>query len=178
MQIGRLATAAHQALGPSAQLRTGPHCKNCYPCFACPAALEAGLGLYEAAALPIPRELPPDALGVQLRIVERAIEQLESLQKSYAAQIEAYCRAGKIVPGWGMVPTSGREKWTRGYGEIVALGDIVGVDLRAQKTLTPNQARKAGLDEETIKAYSTRPSGLALSRIDTDRFKRAFARKE
>lgn len=178
LSIGKIATAAAQSLGPAAQFQTGPHCKNCYPRFACPAALEAGMGLYEVATQPIPQELPPDQMGAQLRIIERAVEQLGSLQKSYAAQIEAFCRAGKVVPGWGLTPVSGREKWVRPYNEIVALGELFGVDLRARKTLTPNQARKAGLDEGAVKTYSERPSGLALSQIDTNRFKRAFARKD
>ena len=70
---------AHIALSNDSIIRSGKHCRFCSARHACPAALQAGMTLYETAIKPVPIELSPQALGVQLLIIQRAIKQLEYL---------------------------------------------------------------------------------------------------
>lgn len=73
-------------------------------------------------------------------------------------------RAGRAVPGYGMEPGQAREGWIAPLPEVTSLGDVLGVELRAEaKLLTPTQARAAlkrrALDPTTLDAYAHRPQG-------------------
>jgi hypothetical protein len=97
--FNQLEMKAAEALSSTAITRSGSHCKHCSARHACPTALQAGVQLYEVAGQPLPVELPPDALGVQLAIVNRAIKQLEFIQSGLNAQVTSMIKTGNIVPG-------------------------------------------------------------------------------
>jgi hypothetical protein len=85
-------------------------------------------------------------------------------------------RAGRRVPGFGLVSGQAREQWTKDAAEVIALGEAFGVNLRKNALITPKQARDAGVDAETVKAYSTRPAGaLKLEQIDDATLRRTFS---
>lgn len=165
--FNQLQTAAEKALGPNAQFRSGPHCRDCPGRHACPAALEGGLLLYEAATTPQPQELTPAALGLQLRIVQRALKQLEYLQAGYEAQVEALERTGTAVPGFKTEQNYGRESWTKPLEEVISLGNLLGVDLSMPAAVTPKEARKLGIDAEVIRQYAGRKPGAVKIVPDT-----------
>ena len=171
-----LSNNAAIALGPNAPTRSGEHCKHCTARHACTAALTAGIQLFEAAAMPTPVELSAEALGVQLAIVKRARKQLEYLETGYEEQAKGMIRSGKSVAGWSLEPSYGREKWAKPTGEVLALGDLIGVDLRKPaQAITPKQAKDKGIDEAVISAYSERPSaGLKLTPADNKKAKKVF----
>lgn len=158
---------AAKALGVNAELHTGTHCRYCQARHACPAALAAGLSLWEVSAAPLPVELPPEALGLQLKIINRAVAQLKGLQTGYQEQIKALLKTGSPIPGWDTEPSFGRKAWAKPITEVVAMGDMMGHDLRKDGALTPNQAGKLGIDPSIITAYSSIPnSGQKL--VETD----------
>lgn len=162
-QINILASNAVKALGPDAELKTGSHCRFCYPRFACPVALKAGLGLYEMAAAPVPVDLKPEDLGLLLSIVTRAMEQMKSLKSAYSEQVKALQKGGTVVPGWALEPSKGNLTWIKPPGEVFKLGELFEKDLRQKKPITPLQAIKLGIDEAVIKPYIDRKdNGLAL----------------
>lgn len=166
---------AHKALGPNAETRSGPHCKHCSARHACPAALQAGVKLYEVAAQPAPVELSAEALAVQLAIVQRAKKQLEYLESGYEEQVKGLTRHGKGVPGYRVEEGVGRERWAKPVEEVIALGDMLGHDLRDPKAITPNAARKLGIDEAVIMAYSEKPrTGLKVVPDNGNKAKRIF----
>lgn len=171
-----LRTNAAIALSDKAQFHTGSHCKDCNGRHACPAALQAGLQLYEVATQPIAQELPVDALGLQLSIVQRALKQLEYIESGLSEQIEHMIRSGKFVPGWAMQPKHGREKWNKPVAEVLTMGQMMGHDLRKpDDAITPNQARKLGIDDAVISAYTIKPSSVKLVRDDGTKAKRIFS---
>lgn len=167
---------AHEALGPNSINRSGPHCRYCQARHVCDTANQAGLQLYELTGKPIPLELPPDALGLQLTIVKRAIKQLEYLESGLGEQVKGLIRNGKNVPGWMVEMGLGRETWSRPIPEIITLGNIMKVDLRKpDQAMTPKQARKAGIDDAVITAYSETPkTGLKLVPDNGSKAKRMF----
>ena len=65
-----------------------------------------------------------------------------------------------------MTPKSGNEQWTVSIAEVLAVGESMGVDLSKPGILTPNQARKAGLDKEVVAQLATRNSSMVLTKQD------------
>jgi len=161
--FNQLHAAAHEAMGVNAVCRTGSHCRDCTARYDCTPAIHAGLGLYELAMKPTPMELTPQALGLQLAIVSRGRKQLEYLESALEEQVKGLIKTGKPVPGWEAEPSFGRETWAKPIDEVIALGKLLGKDLRKDGAKTPNQARTLGIDDAVISAYSETPrTGLKL----------------
>jgi len=173
--VNTLAINARTALGPDATLHTGSHCRYCQARHACPEALKAGIGMYEMSAAPVPVDLSPEALGVQLSIITRAAEQIKALQSGYEEQVKALQKSGVVIPGWGLESTYGNKTWSRPVGEVFALGELFGKDLRQKKAITPNQAVKLGIDEAVITAYSgCKRTGVKLIQDTGNKAKQIF----
>lgn len=174
--INTLSANAHKALGPDAEFHTGNHCKHCPGRHACEPALKAGLGMYELTAKPVPVELSAEALGVQLAIVKRARKQLEYLESGFEEQVKGIIRSGALVSGWAVEQGFGRETWGKPIAEVIALGDMLDFDLRKPvDAITPNQAKKLGVDEAVITAYSTKPrTGLKIVSDNGNKAKQVF----
>lgn len=174
-EINTLANNAAESLGPNATCRSGSHCKHCPARHACEAALTGGVRLYEAAASPVPVELDPNALAVQFAIVQRARKQLEYLESGYEEQIKGLMRAGHSLPGYRVEEGVGRERWVTPNAEVIALGDMLGHDLRRGDVITPNQARKLGIDDAVIMAYCEKPrTGLKVVPDNGTKAKQVF----
>jgi len=175
--VNTLEANAALALSGNGQCHSGPYCKNCSARHACDAALRGGVGLYEAAAAPLPLEVSAQALGFQLLIVRRALKQLEGLETAYTAQVEGLIRSGSNVPLWDAEPRYGRENWDKPPAEVIAMGEMMGHDLRKPNVvITPKQAVALGIDSTIIKAYSSTPrNGVKVVPQDTNRAKRAFS---
>ena len=173
-----LRRGAAAGLGSNPPTRSGPHCKHCPGRHACSAALEGGLSLYEAARTWLPAELSPEALGLQLAIVKRARKQLEYLESGYESQVDALVRSGVQVPGWMTEPKFGREKWNKPVEEVLQLGDILKHDLRKpQQAITPNAARKLGVDESVITEYAIKPrDGTAVVPDNGNKARQVFSK--
>lgn len=178
-RINTLSNNAHKALGDNPTTKTGEHCRYCEALHACPVALKAGIQLYELAGKPLPVELNPQGLGLQLSIVQRARKQLEYLESAYEEQIKSLIRGGANVPGWSLETKLGRAKWDRSIAEVAQMGDMMGKNLyRPLELITPAQAIKRGLDKTLVDTYSKRDSGFKLSASSTDKAKQIFGEKK
>jgi len=172
-----LHASAHEALSPGAKTRSGSHCKHCTARHACEAALTGGMGLYEAAARPVPMNLDALSLGVQQNIVTRAIKQLEYLKSGYEAEIEARVRNGEPVPYWRTEQGVGRETWSRPADQVIRLGSMLGHDLRRPDPITPKQAIALGIDAEVISGYSHKPrTGIKVVSDNGNHAKQVFSK--
>lgn len=171
-------TNAAEAFSDNAECRTGSHCRNCPARIGCPAALQACAQLFEAAAAPVPARLTPEQLGQQLRLAKEAADRLKKLADGYESAVEATIRGGQNVPGWMPRPKFGRETWKVPQADVIAVGDLLGTDLRGEvKAKTPAQARKLGIDETVIKAYAEKPDrGIAIVEDDGQLAKRIFSK--
>lgn len=156
--INTLFVNAGISLSDNAIIRSGPHCRHCNARHGCPAAIQAGLRLYEVSMRPVPIELSNDALGVQLAIVKRAIKQLEFLESGFEEQVKSKVRSGSNILGWLVEQGFGREKWNKPIAEVLSMGNMMGFDLKKpDEAITPVQARKLGIDESITKEYSIVP---------------------
>lgn len=155
---------AAESLGSNATIRSGSHCRHCSARHACPAALQAGIRMYEVAMQPVPVDLSPEALGVQLTIVKRALKQLDCLVSGFEEQAKSLIRSGSNINGWMVEQGVGREKWNKPVAEVIAMGNIFEKNLKKpDEAITPKQAVKLGIDAAVIKEYSITPNtGLKI----------------
>lgn len=167
---------AAEALGPNAKCRSGAHCRHCTARANCEAALTMGMRMYEVVTKPIPLEMSPLAAGVQLSMIKRARKQLEYLESGFEEQIKGKIRNGTSIPNWLTEQGTGRERWAKPVAEVIALGTVYGKDLKKpDEVITPNQARKKGMDADVVKSYSEKPkTGMILVEDNGDKAKRLF----
>lgn len=168
-------TRAIEAQG-SPIARSGTHCKYCPGRHACPAAVTAGVDLYEAATSAAPLDMSAAEMGLQMGLLSRAHEQLEHLITAYEEQIKSQLYAGAKIDGWALEEKAGRESWAVSDDQVKALGELFNVDICPPKPLTPKQAIKKGIDTRVINAYTTQTSsGHKLKAVNSNFAKRIFS---
>ena len=74
--VNLASNAAHEALGDNPEAHTGPECLNCAARHACTLYQSTAYMAIDLAGAPQPLELPPDALGLELRLLTQAAERL------------------------------------------------------------------------------------------------------
>lgn len=174
--IDRLKEAALEAAEPDAPMRTGSHCDYCPARHACPALRKVGVASVERSLRGLPSELSPENAGLALRTLRAARERLEALETGLEAQVQAEILKGDTSTGWELVQGYGREKWTQPVSEVVAMGAMFGKSLsKPAEVITPAQARKLGIDDAVISAYSEKPKGqMKLRPLDDKNIRKIF----
>lgn len=159
--INRLTHAAALATGPDPQCVSGDHCTYCSGRHACIAAQRSAYAAMEYGCAAVPQELSPEALSLELRLLQRASDAISLRLKGLEARAMGLIQTGTVVPGWAVDRGRGRKAWKKPVAEVIALGELFGVDLR--DAITPAQALKMGLDDTLIKAYTEIPeTGIRL----------------
>ena len=179
--INRLAMAAEDATSADPGCSPAPAaCKHCLARHACTAlqrtAYMASDLAYKAESL----DMTPQHLGLELRMLYRARDLLNARISGQEAQAVSHITVGKRqVPWWAMEATSGRRGWIRPAAEVIALGNLMGVNLaKDPDVITPTQARKAGLLDSLVDAYSHVPPGTAkLVPDDGAKARRVFTKE-
>lgn len=175
-EIARIRAAAIAAKTPDAPTLTGDHCRDCSAIHACEANRRVGGYAMDLAGRSTPDVLPPAALGLELRNLDRALKRLEARRDGLATVALDAINRGQNVPYFARGFGKGRERWATPLPEVFAMGDMLGVDLRKPAAMTPNQARDAGVDAAVIQAYSETPTGAAkLVPVDDNRAAKAFS---
>jgi len=174
--INTLHVNAGISLSTNSTIQTGSHCRHCNARHGCPAAIQAGLRLYEVSMRPVPVELSNDAIGVQLAIIKRAKKQLEFLESGFEEQVKSKIRSGENIRGWLVEQGFGREKWAKPIAEVLSMGNMMGYDLKKpDEAITPNQARKLGIDAGITKEYSITPkTGMKIVSDNGDKARQIF----
>jgi len=159
---------------------TGGSCRYCNARHACTTLQRSAYKIVDHTMSAMPHEMPPEAVGYELSILDAAEARLKARKAGLEAQAMGMIRSGKIVPGRAIEHSSGREKWKVSVPEVAALGELFGVSLvNAPEAVTPTQARsklKGLLDEAVIATMTERPRGEPkLVAEDTNAARRAFA---
>ena len=171
-----LDNAAARTQQPNPPASVGTHCKHCPGRHACLAAQRNALAAVDYAGDATPVELPPDALGHELRTLDRAAAILEARRTGLQAQALALVLAGTRVPFYAAERGGARERWTRPPAEVIAMASAMGVEgVGRTDVVTPAQARKLGLTAELVAAFSETPTGaVRLAPDDGSKARRAF----
>jgi len=173
--LPRLRQSAAEATAPGAQMRTGEHCRDCSARHACGALQKAGAIAMDVSQYAQPVDLPAHAVGLELRQIDDAIKRLEARRTGLEEQALGIIRSGHHVPFFRAEHTVGREAWNVPPAQVVALGNLFGVSLAKEATLTPAQARKAGMPDAALDGLTEQPRGaVRLKRADDDAAKLAF----
>jgi len=166
-QWNRLEMAADDAT--SAQPTCSPDpvaCKHCRARHACEGLQRAAYSAADKGSQRGALDLPPHALGLELRTLKRDAALLDARISGLEAEADARIKAGQRVPFWTRESELGRLSWTRPAPEVLALGQMMGVDLaQPVEPITPTQAktklRAAKLPDTLIDAYANRPTSAA-----------------
>lgn len=155
--INNLRMGAQEAMGEGVA-RPGSHCINCDARHACEAlrrSTQTAMHMtYEAEA----HDLDGAALGLELSYLQRAADLMQYRITGLQAEVEARAARGEVVPGWSVAPAYGRKTW-KNPEMIIQIGDLEGVDLRAEpKPVNLGEAKKRGLKQETIDKLTHSPS--------------------
>ena len=142
-----LLEAAERTLDPNAPLVPGAWCRFCPAAGICPALREQALATaqveFAAAPLPsppTPASLPAEEVGRLLVAAELAELWIRALRAHAHAELEA----GRIIPGWRLVPKRPTRRWRdeeQTVVELHALG-LPEDELIARKLKSPAQVEK------------------------------------
>ena len=155
-EFNKLASAAAEKIGGEGKCVPGPYCSECSAIYNCSAAFGSGIALYEAATQPSIADMEPTELSRRYGLILRAQERIKALANSYGSHIEAILHKGTVVPGYLLEDSFGNLDWSVPMAEVIALGELLGKNLKKDGVITPTQAKALGIDEATIAAYSTR----------------------
>lgn len=157
--INILAMAANAALSPNPVATTNSECRDCPGRHACPALQKAAYADAEFSAQSSPVELSPEAASLELKMLERALERLQSRVEGMQEVVATYIRGGESVPWHRGEQGFGRQAWALPPEQVIAMGQLMNIDLSKVGVKTPKQAIKAGIDESVIKSYTVTPLG-------------------
>lgn len=155
----QLQLAAQASIAPSIVATTNSHCDNCPGRHACPTLQQAAYSDAEYASERQPFDLSPRAAALELRMLERAYERLGARVDGLRELTLANLKKGSHIPYYRIEQGKGRQQWNVPTEQVIAIGQMFGKDLSKPGVLTPAQAKKAGVDESVIRAYSSVPSG-------------------
>lgn len=173
-----LRAAAEAAwLRVDAKCTPNPECANCSARHVCEALQQTGFEGMDFAAGSTPLELSNDALGTELTLLYHYLDRLDARKTGLEEMAMAAIKAGNVVPGFALNSTTGRLGWTKPVEEVIALGQMMGVEVSKPGVITPTQAIKAGLPDTLVAQYSGRPPGsLKLVVADDRKARRIFGR--
>lgn len=160
--FNRLQTAAAAALDPAAPCRISTECKHCNARHACEALQRAALDAVDISTRSSPVEMPPEALGLELRTLQRARALIDARISGMEETALATVRRGVAVPGFKIEHGKGRKRWNRPVVEVVTMAKLMNVDVtKTLEAITPAQAIKAGLSADLVNMFSETPTGAA-----------------
>ena len=153
-----------------------PGCYDCPGRHVCVAYQNAALQAMEIAYTGDPYELPPAALGAELRLLKDAEKKLAGRISGLETQADSMLRRGKTIPGWVLKPSFAREGYVEdGERRLLAIAHLIGADIaKPARAITPKQAR-AKMPSVLVDAFAHKPStGLRLTKQDPLEAKKAF----
>lgn len=142
-----------------AQCTPNDECGHCDGRRACEALQQSGFKGMDCASSSTPLELSNAALGTELTLINHYLARLEARKTGLEEMAAAQIKLGGVVPGFALDSTVGRLGWTKPINEVIALGQMMGVEVSKPGVITPTQAIKAGLPDTVVAQYSGRPPG-------------------
>jgi len=152
--------AASEAMGPKdPDAKVGPECRDCKARHACTTLQASSYSIVQLARKGTVHSMLPGALGRELATLTEAQTILNARISGLEDEVTATIKSGGNVPGWMVQQGQGRQKWNKPLEEVVALGQMMGVDISKSAAITPKQAIEAGIPEVVVASYSDSPPG-------------------
>ena len=168
----QLATSNNPTCNPS------PQCNHCSARHLCPALQATALAAVNVSRSAVLHNLSPAQVSSELRVLEHAQEVLKARISGLSAEALAMLSRGERLPHYYAERGRGRERWNISEKEVIALGEIMGVELSKSTTITPKQAialKSPLLPAERVRQLSVTPVGeLKLMPMDTRKTDKIF----
>jgi hypothetical protein len=140
--------------------RPSPECTYCTARHACEALQRSALSAVDLSQCAIVHDLNALATGSELRVLEHAAMLLDARITGLREQALAMIARGEVVSWYTAEPTTGRQRWIKPDGEVVAMGVLMGFDLsQPAKPITPKQAISAGMNKMLVESLSETQHG-------------------
>lgn len=159
--LQQLREAATEALGPNPRTLVGPECRDCRGRHQCEALHRAADSIADYAGTTLPVNLPPNALGVELRALQRAQDLLKSRITGLEEQAKASIKRGERVSFYSLKQGETNLKWKVPASTAIAAAAALGVKIEKDEpaVMTPTQAKKLGMNEDVVNAMAGRDPG-------------------
>lgn len=175
--VNKLHGAAEATTIPEPRAKPGPHCKYCPGRHACEALERAGMSIVQGTYAGNRVDVPLAAQARELAYALDARDTLNALISGRETVLQMALHQGQRVPGFALVRGEGREKWTAPPERVIAMGQMMGVNLSKPDAITPRQAREKGMPVDMVAAVSERPPGaLKLTRVSSERLAETFGK--
>lgn len=158
--------AAEAATRPEPVATVNPGCDYCPGRHACTTLQRSAQRAADQSGHFSPVELPPLALGNELRMLKRAAAALDARITGLEQQAISLWHKGQIVPHTMIERGAGRRVWGKTHAEVAALGSMFGKDLTKPGLVTPAQAEKLGIPSEVVKPFTITPGGSVKLVLD------------
>lgn len=146
-------------------LKTGDGCKHCPARHACPTLQTAAYDITTWVGEFMTSHQNGEQLGRELTLFETSLTLLQARVDGLRQQAEILFRNGVNVVGWQLESSAGRERWTVSDNVVIELGKLGGLDLTKPALITPRQAVKMGLPDDIVSRYTTRETGVKLTKF-------------
>lgn len=159
----------------------GPWCLDCSARAHCNTLQQQGYAGIDYVQSLQTHNLTGHALGVELRLLERAQEMIKMRLSGLEEQALHEIKQGQHVTFYGAKTTYGRKRWKKDVPveQVIFMGDLQGVDLRKPQELdTPAQCIKKGIDPSVVEQYAETPvTGVKLEQVNERVIRSVFERK-
>lgn len=178
-QLAALAqTLATTLSQPTDQLVTGPACGKCPALAVCPAAHSMRMNALDVMAMAFEDKISDERLNYELDLLSHAKKVIEDGLDARLELAKHRLNNGSILKNYGIENREGNRTWKAGL-DIGLIEALTGKPLREPgKAVTPAEALRRNVPEETIKVFTYRPSlGSKVVRMDHDKkAKRMFGK--
>ena len=156
----------------NAPLVTGSHCYRCHAAHACDQLRRVGMSALDLADGNL-EDVSIAKIGFMLSLLEDGISRLKALELGLKEDVSYRIRSGEAVDGYTLAPSYTNKRWAKPESEILAIGDLYGINLKSEKLITPTQAEKKGFpiegfSERLAKSPELVSSKKLLSRLAID----------
>jgi hypothetical protein len=159
----------------------GPHCLDCSARAHCDTLKQQSYAGIDYAQSLQTHNLSGHALGVELRLLQRAQEMIKMRLSGLEEQALHEIKQGQHVTFYSAKTTYGRKRWKKDVpvDQVIMMGDLLGQNLRKPQELdTPAQCAKKGIDPSVIEQYAEIPvTGVKLEQVDERSIRSVFERK-
>lgn len=173
----RLRASEELAVTENAPCKPSVECGYCPARHACQALQKSTANIADIITNNSPNSLGAYELGFELKFLQRAQKLLKARVSGLEDEARALITSGTNVPYYRLESGQSREKWSRPVDEVVALGELYGLDFRKPvETITPGQATKMkGFPVDLRAEYVTRPAGeRVLTQVDDREARKVF----
>jgi hypothetical protein len=159
----------------------GPHCLDCSARAHCDTLKQQGYAGIDYVQSLQTHNLSGHALGVELRLLQRAQEMIEMRLSGLEEQALHEIKQGQHVTFYSAKTTYGRKRWKKDVpvDQVIMMGDLMGQNLRKPQELdTPAQCVKKGIDPSVVEQYVETPvTGVKLEQVNERAIRSVFERK-